>query len=94
MNTASLQRKVTIVNPNGLHLRPIRAFVETVRRFQSNVTVSLNGQTVDGASPLDLMLLGAEFGTELTIDAEGADAQEVLDALAQVLATIPPADSC
>jgi phosphocarrier protein NPr len=91
MNTA-LQRKVTLVNPHGLHLRPIRAFVETVKRFQSSVTVSLNGQSVDGSSPLDLMLLGAECGSELTLEAEGADAPDVLDALALLLSTPPPPD--
>jgi phosphocarrier protein len=94
MNTTRLQRKVVIVNPNGLHLRPIRAFVELARQFQCSLIVTHNDQTVDGRSPLDLMILGAAHGSELTLEAEGPDAQQALDALAELLAKPPPPDGC
>jgi phosphotransferase system HPr (HPr) family protein len=90
MNGTPLQRKVLIANPQGLHMRPSAAFVELAGRFQSAVTVSGNGKSVDGRSILDLMFLGAEPGCELVLEADGPDAREALEALATLLST-PPA---
>jgi phosphocarrier protein HPr len=92
MNTAPLQRKVTIVNPNGLHMRPSAAFVELAGQFQSSVTVTHEGRSVDGKSVWDLMLLAALPGSELTLEADGPDAPQALEALSRLLST-PPTDN-
>ncbi len=47
--------------------------------------VSRPGRQVNGKSILDLMLLNAPQGTELTVEVEGTDAQEALEALCAVL---------
>jgi phosphotransferase system HPr (HPr) family protein len=86
MNGATLRQKVRIANLQGLHIRPATAFVELARQFQSNVFVSKEGQRVDAKlSPLELLLLGALQGTELSIEANGPDAQEALKALVAFL---------
>jgi phosphocarrier protein HPr len=85
----ALQRKVLVTNPQGLHMRPSAAFVETAGRFQSSVTVSLDGKSVNGKSLWDLLLLAAVPGSELTLEADGPDAAAALDALAAVLAAVP-----
>ena len=90
MNGTPLQRKVVITNPNGLHMRPSAAFVETAGRFQSTVTVHHDGRAVNGKSLWDLLLLAALPGTELILEADGPDAGEALDALAAVLAAPVP----
>ena len=87
-----LHRTVSLANPNGLHMRPSAAFVELAGRFQSNVTVHYDGKTGNGKSIWDLLMLGGMPGCELTLEVEGADAMEALDALATLLAT-PPADN-
>jgi phosphotransferase system HPr (HPr) family protein len=86
MNGETLQRKVVITNPQGLHMRPLSAFAQLAGQFQSRVTVYKNGQSVNGKSPLELMLLAAEQGTELTLEVAGPDARAALDALAVLLA--------
>jgi len=91
MNGTPLQRKVLLANPNGLHMRPSAAFVELAGRFESNVTVSCDGKAVNGKSIWDLMLLAAEHGTELTLEVDGPDAPQALEALSVFLST-PPAD--
>jgi phosphotransferase system HPr (HPr) family protein len=91
MNDTPNQRRVVLANPNGLHMRPSAAFVELASKFQSNVTVSRPGCSVNGKSIWDLLLLGAEHGTELTLEVIGPDAPEALDALAELLTT-PPVD--
>ena len=69
MNGAPLQRKVMLVNPNGLHMRPSAAFVQLAGKFQSNVTVTYDGKSVNGKSLWDLLLLAALPGSELLLEA-------------------------
>jgi phosphocarrier protein HPr len=90
MNGATLQQKVVISNPQGFHLRPMGAFAQLASRFESSVKVSREGQSVNGKSILDLMLLAAVQGTELTLEVAGPDAQAALDALVKLLNTPPP----
>src|SRR5215472_13159681 len=85
MNGASLVQKVVISNPQGFHMRPMAAFAQMAARFQSSVKVSREGQSVNGKSILDLMLLAAAQGTELTLEVAGPDARSALDALVNLL---------
>ncbi len=85
MSGETLQRTVVITNPQGLHLRPMAAFAQLATRFQSRVTVSREGQEVDGKSIWELMLLQAVPGTQLTVHAQGPDASAALDALVALL---------
>ena len=85
MNGDPLQQKVVVTNPQGFHMRPMAAFAQLASRFQSSVKVSREGQSVNGKSILDLMLLAAAQGTELTIEVAGSDAQAALDALVNLL---------
>ncbi len=90
MNGDTLERKVQIQNPRGFHLRPMAAFAQLAGRFQSRVTVSREGKDgADGKSILDLMLLEAPQGSELTVQAEGPDAAKALEALVALLQAPP-----
>jgi phosphotransferase system HPr (HPr) family protein len=86
MNGQLFQRTVTITNPQGFHMRPATAFAQLAGKFQANVTVCKGDQRINGKSPLELMFLGAEQGTELLLEASGADAPMALEALAELLA--------
>jgi len=87
-----LRRIVKIVNPHGLHLRPIQLFVELANRFRSEVAVADGKQRVNGKSAILLLGLGARCGAELTIELAGPDAAEAADALAQALVQVFPED--
>jgi phosphocarrier protein HPr len=89
MISEPLRRKVVVANPQGMHMRPWTAFAILAGRFRSTVTVHCNGRTADGKGVLDLMLLVAEQGSELTIEADGPDAAEALDALSALVAAVP-----
>jgi phosphocarrier protein HPr len=86
MNGQILQRKVTVQDPLGFHMRPLTVFAQRAGQFQSTVTVAKDDQRVNGKSPLELMLLAAQQGTELVLEVCGADAQEAIDILAELLA--------
>lgn len=61
-------------------------FVELSNRFRSDVTVQRGKRNVDGKSPMEMMLLEATQGTELTLIAKGDDAEEAVGALATLVA--------
>jgi phosphotransferase system HPr (HPr) family protein len=86
MNGEILLRRVTILDPQGLHMRPLAAFVQRATQFQSAVTVVKDDQRVNGKSPLELMLLAALQGTELLLEVSGPDAHLAIDILAELLA--------
>src|SRR5712664_4889268 len=91
MNGETLQRKVTITNPHGFHMRPATLFAQTAGRFQSTVTLWRDDKRINGKSPLELMLLAAECGTELTLEVSGPDAAAAIEPLVKIL-TAPSAD--
>ncbi len=79
------ETEVEIKNADGLHMRPAMQFVDIANRFDSEVTVS-NGQTnVDGKSIMQMSMLAATFGTRLKVRAEGADAEDLIKALRELV---------
>ena len=78
---------VRIVNPQGLHARPISRFVQTAGKFEASVSVrGPDGTVADGRSIFSMMTLAAGQGAELVIEADGRQAAEVLVALSHLVA--------
>jgi len=80
------RRRVEIVNTYGLHMRPSTRFVTLARSYQSEVWVHFRGVRADGKSILEMTSLAAERGTTLDLEAIGPDAEEALNALAELVA--------
>ena len=83
----TLRRTVVVANPHGLHMRPATAFATFARKFTSRVQVCNGANRADGKSSLDLILLVALPGAELTLEVDGPDAAKALDSLAELLAS-------
>ena len=79
-------RELPIVNRRGLHARASAKFVQTVERFNSDVTVTRCGETVGGRSIMGLLTLAAAQGTTITVTAKGQDAEDCLQAIDDLLA--------
>lgn len=90
MNGEALRRIVVIRNPNGFHVRPAAAFAEAAGRFASTVILRHQDKAVDGRRILDLLMLAAAPGAEVTIEVSGPDAADALDVLAGVLGAEEP----
>ena len=73
--------KVTIENAVGLHARPASLFVQTAKRHKCDIRVAYDGRSANAKSILSVLTLGASKGAELTISAEGEDADAALAAL-------------
>ena len=80
-----VSRSVTVVNHLGLHARAAARFVHLATRFQSQVRVGLDVKEMDGKSIMGILLLAAARGTTITITADGADEQDAVTALAQLV---------
>lgn len=85
MSTPPVTRAVVIENPQGLHARPAELFARLALKFESHIEVIRDDQRVDGKSILDILTLGVQQGTMLTLEAHGRDAQEAIDALAKLV---------
>lgn len=70
------QVQVKIVNRLGLHARPAMAFVDLASTFAAEVLVRKEETEVDGKSIMQMMMLAAGQGAELTITALGSDAPD------------------
>lgn len=79
------QREVQICNEQGLHLRPIVQIVQLATQFESELTVRFEDREADGRSPLQMTMLLAPNGSKLTLEAEGSDAEALLDAVAELI---------
>jgi phosphocarrier protein HPr len=80
------RRELAIVNSLGLHARATAKFVKCAERFDADIHVSREGQTVPGTSMLGLLMLAAQCGTTIDVTASGPEANEALSALANLVA--------
>ncbi|WP_433213618.1 HPr family phosphocarrier protein [Microtetraspora malaysiensis] len=81
------ERTVAVASRSGLHARPAKIFVEAVARQEIAVRIRVgDGKPVPANSMLAVLSLGAKHGTEVTLDADGPGADEVLASLAELLA--------
>ena len=78
---ADAHATLTILNKLGLHARAAAMFVKTATRFEAEIMVEKDGQSVNGRSIMGIMTLAAEQGSQIEIAASGADAAAALDAI-------------
>ena len=82
----SLIKKTVIVkNKQGLHARPAAIFVQIANKFDSRITVKRNDEEVNGKSIMGILMLGAEQGSSIIIEAEGNDAQAAISELEKII---------
>jgi phosphocarrier protein len=84
------ERTVTIASRVGLHARPAAIFVKAASEQPVRVAIVKVGsgaEPVDASSILGIMTLGAEYGDQVTLTADGSGADAALDSLAALLET-------
>ncbi len=83
--TDGVERSVRIANRLGLHARPAAEFVKKANQFEADVFVRKDELEVNGKSIMGMMMLAAEFGSEITIRASGADSGTAVDELVRLV---------
>ena len=69
-------KSVTVGSVVGLHARPAALIAAAAAEYDDDITISLNGATVDAASSLLIMTLGAERGAVVTVESDNDEAVE------------------
>ncbi len=82
---AGKARELAIINQRGLHARASAKFVKCAESFNADITVSRDGMSVPATSIMGLMMLGAAMGTSISVVASGPQAEDALNALAQLV---------
>lgn len=80
------ERTVEIVNKNGLHARPAAEIVKLSSKFRSEITIVRDDLEVNGKSIMGVMMLAAECGSNILVRANGDDAEQALNAIADLVA--------
>lgn len=71
--------KAVIKNSAGIHCRPTAVITQESAKVDSVITVISPGGTCQLGSALDLMMLGLEQGTLITLQVEGPDEKTVAE---------------
>ncbi|MDA8352211.1 MAG: HPr family phosphocarrier protein [Firmicutes bacterium] len=78
--------KTTTVNlKTGLHARPAALFVQKANQFSSEIFVAKGDKKVNAKSIMGIMSLAVANGAEISISAEGSDAEDAVEALVEIV---------
>jgi phosphocarrier protein len=79
------QREVEIVNKLGLHARASAKLTQLAAKFRSDVHIGRNGRRVNAKSIMGVMMLAAGKGTKVTLETDGPDEVEAMNALSALI---------
>ena len=79
------QLEVEIVNKLGLHARASAKLTQLASTYQAEVWMTRNGRRVNAKSIMGVMMLAAAKGTTVTIETSGADENEAMAALLELI---------
>lgn len=78
-------KEVHVVSQVGLYARPATFFIQKANEFKSTVWVEKEERRVNAKSLLGILSLSIGKGEAMTIIAEGADEQEAVMALVELV---------
>jgi phosphocarrier protein HPr len=78
-------RVVKIINRFGLHSRAAAKVVSVCSRYQSTITVVVNGRRADGRHLIALLMLSASMGVQVSIQAQGPDEAQAVVAVTRLI---------
>lgn len=82
---ATIKKELVVKNKQGLHARPAALFVQIANKFDSRITVRRDDEEVNGKSIMGILMLGAEKGSSIIIEADGEDANLAMAELERII---------
>lgn len=80
-----VSKTVTIVNAEGMHMRPAGKIAKAVKAYpDTEVILKANGKDIKAKAVMQIMAAGLKKGTEVEIVANGTQEQAALDELAKM----------
>ena len=84
-DSGAIARELRILNKKGLHARASAKFVQCVDRFEAEIYVLKDGQSVLGTSIMGLMMLAAGIGSFIEVRASGREAEAAIEAISALV---------
>lgn len=81
------KRSVTITNNIGLHARPATFFIQKANSYKSLVWIEKEDRKINAKSLLGVLSLGIAKGMTVTLIADGADENEAVNGLFDLVNT-------
>lgn len=79
-----IQRELKILNRLGLHARPAALIAQTAAQFESEIELTKDNVTINAKSIMGVMMLAAEFDSNVSVSAKGSDEVQAIQALEQL----------
>jgi len=79
------QQEVEVVNKLGLHARASAKLTQLAAKYDCDVSLARNGRKVNAKSIMGVMMLAAGKGSHITLETEGPDESEAMDALVALI---------
>ena len=76
-----IEKILTVQNRAGIHARPAAIIAQTSNKFESEITLTRDGATVNAKSIMGVITMAAGYNTTITLKAEGADEKEAAEAI-------------
>ncbi|EHI56472.1 hypothetical protein HMPREF9333_00334 [Johnsonella ignava ATCC 51276] len=76
-----VSRKITIINPSGLHLRPAGNLCKESLKYKSKIKINFGDKSANAKSVLSVLGVCIKFGDEIEFVCEGTDEEEALEAV-------------
>lgn len=80
-----ISKELEIINKLGLHARASTKFTQTASKYSSEIWIARNGRRVNAKSIMGVMMLAAAKGAIVTLEANGADKVEAIEALTALI---------
>lgn len=80
-------KELTVINESGIHARPAALIVETCTKYKSMIWFMKDGMRANAKSIMNIMLLAAEFGAQIQVEADGPDEEQALAAIEDLFQT-------
>ena len=78
-------KEVIVRCESGLHNKQVTYFVQKANEFKSSIWLESENRRMNAKSLLGIMSLGIVTGAAVTLSADGADAEDAVNALEQML---------
>ncbi|HJV93602.1 MAG TPA: HPr family phosphocarrier protein [Azonexus sp.] len=81
-----IRTSTTINNKLGLHARASAKLTQLAAKYQCEVWMSKGTRRINAKSIMGVMMLAAGKGSKVTVETDGADEAEAMDALLALIA--------
>jgi phosphocarrier protein HPr len=80
-----IKSSITISNKLGLHARASAKLTKLAGGFKSEIHMTRNDRRVNAKSIMGVMMLAAGMGSDVTIETDGVDEREAMNALRELI---------